>query len=294
MGSTTSSLLRASLSHEQLVSWGWRIPFLAGVLVSACGFYLKGHGSDHTGQGYQQTSVSGREENADDDELLLHPTTLKNPLIEAFSRHNLRPLLAACMAPMLWASGFYLWFVWMAIYMAKLISNPVPGAFPLNAAALFFSVCLLFPIAGALSDKFGRLRIMSLGAVGMGILSPLLIRLIAIGNPVFAFLSQCTMGVFLSLYGAPMCAWLVEAFEPQARLTSVAIGYNVAQAIAGGSTPFLATYFVDNIGVRSPGWILTFLALTGLTGLHCVAPALLGPSNFGAVPFVNVDSSRGD
>jgi hypothetical protein len=81
------------------------------------------------------------------------------------------------------------------------------------------------------------------------------------------------LGVSLSLYGAPMCAWLVEAFEPGARLTSVAIGYNFAQAIAGGSTPFIATTLVDIVGPGSPGWILTFLSVTSLIGLRCVAPS---------------------
>jgi hypothetical protein len=55
--------------------------------------------------------------------------------------------------------------------------------------------------------------------------------------------------------GAPMCAWLVESFDPAARLTSVAIGYNLAQASVGGITPALATYMVDAAGPNSPGWI---------------------------------------
>jgi hypothetical protein len=70
-----------------------------------------------------------------------------------------------------------------------------------------------------------------------------------------------------------MCAWLVESFEPDARLTSVSIGYNIAQAITGGSKPaFLATLLVDSVGPVAPGVILTTLALVALTGLLCVAP----------------------
>jgi MHS family proline/betaine transporter-like MFS transporter len=69
-----------------------------------------------------------------------------------------------------------------------------------------------------------------------------------------------------------MCAWLVESFDPAARLTSVAIGYNLAQASVGGITPALATYMVDAAGPNSPGWILTFLALISLSGLWLVAP----------------------
>ena len=69
-----------------------------------------------------------------------------------------------------------------------------------------------------------------------------------------------------------MCAWLVEAFEPNARLTSVAIGYNVAQATAGGVAPLVATVLTDDVSRQAPGYILTFLAVIALTGLYVVAP----------------------
>ena len=92
------------------------------------------------------------------------------------------------------------------------------------------------------------------------------------GNALYALVAQCMLGVFLSFWGAPMCAWLVEAFEPAARLTSVAIGYNVAQATAGGLAPMVATVLTDDVSRQAPGYILTFLAVIALTGLHIVAP----------------------
>jgi MFS transporter, MHS family, proline/betaine transporter len=279
IGGITSFVLRGTLTHEQLVAWGWRIPFLAGISISYAAYYLKAHGSDDTKHGLHSTGRSDDvmteyQAGDDPDDVVVHSAVpVTNPLREAFSRGNLRSLLAATLVPMLFASGFYFSFVWMAIYMSKLIEHPVPGAHALNAAALFLSVCLVFPVAGALSDRFGRVRVMTIGALGMGIFTPLLLQCIRQGEPGLAFIAQCTMGVLLSTYSAPMCAWLVEAFEPGARLTSVAIGYNFAQAIAGGSTPFVATYMVDNVGSSSPGWILTFVSMASLIGLRCVAPA---------------------
>ena len=68
-----------------------------------------------------------------------------------------------------------------------------------------------------------------------------------------------------------MMAWLVEGFPPAARLTSVGIGYNIAQATAGGFAPALATMLVDKYGEHAPGFVLTGLAVLSLTGL-LVAP----------------------
>lgn len=283
LGGLVATVLRDSLAQEQLESWGWRLPFISGIVVSFSGFYLRSHG-DHEHAPTSHVPVdtdpeaedhSGEDRFANNDtharDLASSPPPV-NPLRLAFAKGNRRALLASTMVPMLWAAGFYLSFVWMAIFMEDLIPVAVPNALAVNSTALFLSVCLFFPVAGALSDRFGRRRIMTIGGVGMGVLAPLLVMLIGRGHPLLALLSQLTIGVAVSFWGAPMCAWLVESFDPAARLTSVAIGYNLAQASVGGITPALATYMVDAAGPNSPGWILTFLALISLTGLWFVAP----------------------
>lgn len=115
--------------------------------------------------------------------------------------------------------------------MSDLIDPPIPNSFLINSASLFLSVCLIFPLAGILSDRLGRKRVMGAGGFFLGVLSPLMIMLISSGSVASAFMAQFIMGVCLCLWGAPMMAWLAESFEPAARLTSVSIGYNIAQAL---------------------------------------------------------------
>jgi hypothetical protein len=73
---------------------------------------------------------------------------------------------------------------------------------------------------------------MTTGGILFGLVGPILVMLVGnLGsNSMIAFESQSLLGLSLASWGAPMCAWLVESFEPEARLTSVSIGYNVAQA----------------------------------------------------------------
>jgi MHS family proline/betaine transporter-like MFS transporter len=177
---------------------------------------------------------------------------------------------------MVWSGGFYLSFVWMAVYMADLIRPPVTAAFGVNCLSLLL-ICLWFPLAGLLSDWFGRKRIMTIGGIAFGGLGPIMIWIIGHrgggpNNMWIAFSCQNVLGISLALWGAPMCAWLVEAFEPKARLTSVSIGYNVAQALAGGMSPFVATLLVDEVGIGAPGFLLLAMAILSLTGLWYVAP----------------------
>jgi MHS family proline/betaine transporter-like MFS transporter len=253
LGGLVAFSIRASLSDEALRRWGWRVPFLCGILVSFTGLYLKYHCPEvHALHG----------SHAQDPQ--------PNPIKAAFSKENRRSLLSASLVPMLWSGGFYITFVWLSIFMSDLIVPPVPGAFAVNSASLF-CICLVFPLGGILSDWFGRKKVMLLGGIGMGVFSPLCIIVIGWGNPFASFFAQTTMGSCLTLWGAPMMAWLVEGFPPAARLTSVGIGYNIAQATSGGFAPAVATMLVDKYGKHAPGFILTGLAVLSSTGL-LVAP----------------------
>lgn len=180
---------------------------------------------------------------------------------------------------MAWSGGFYISFVWMSIYMTDLIENPVPNAFAVNALSLLCSVVIVFPFAGILSDRFGRSIIMKTGGILMVLFAPLLVYIIGqhgAENPFLAaFVPQTLLGLILTLWGAPMCAWLAESFRPELRLTAVSIGYNCAQAIVGGSCPAVATLMVDTYGSKSPGFLLSVITSFSLIGLW-IAPAQSG------------------
>ena len=278
LGNLVATVLEASLTPDQLKAWGWRLPFWSGIVVSISGFYLKSSSDGHHHYNHNQTPQQRRHDAEEDENGQIVDTTPPdrtsrvNPIRLAFSRGNRRSLLAAAMVPCLWSAGFYLSFVWMATYMKELLDPPVPHSFTINAMSLLLSVCLFFPVGGKVSDYFGRRPVMTLGALGLGVAGPVLFWFIRQGNPVPALVAQCMLGVFLSFWGAPMCAWLVESFEPAARLTSVAIGYNVAQALAGGLAPLVATVLADDVSRQAPGYILTVLAAIALSGLWIVAP----------------------
>jgi MHS family proline/betaine transporter-like MFS transporter len=185
LGGLMSFSMRRLLTEEQLFSWGWRVPFLSGILVSFCGIYLRYSCEEESIQHHSEAS------------------SRNNPILAAFGKGNRRGLLCASLVPMLWSAGFYLSFVWMATFMDSLIDDAVPNAFGVNSASLFLSVCLLFPLAGILSDKIGRRKVMFMGGIAMGLLSPLMVIVISQGNAAKAFFCQTIMGISLSLWGAP-------------------------------------------------------------------------------------------
>lgn len=182
LGGLVAYLLRMKLTDDQIYRWGWRIPFLSGIMISFCGIYLKYFCSENEGlPGHEpipshnceddvpKTQKSEMDHEIDDIVIVERDmpdddsdTSIDerpkiqvpvNPLRLAFSAENRRSLMASSMIPLLWAGGFYLSFVWMAIYMKDLIAPPVTDAFLVNSVSSLI-LCIWFPFAGLASDIF--------------------------------------------------------------------------------------------------------------------------------------------
>lgn len=262
LGNFVGATLRSVLSEEALMNWGWRIPFLSGILIAFVAVYLKFHGEEHhPNEGHYDTDGEPQD-GAEDVEV--RP---KHPLREAVRKENLPALVSATLTPMLWGAGFYVSFVWMAIFMDDLISPPIPNAFWINAMAMLFGVTLPLPLLGLLSDYVGRVRIMAVGAIGLGALGPFMVLIISKGQPVPAFFAQWAIGLLLCAFGGPISAWLVEKFPRQVRLTSASLGYDLAHCTASAFSPLIATALAQNVGIASPGILYPLFATLSLIGL---------------------------
>jgi len=256
LGNFVGALLRTVLTDEELVAWGWRIPFLSGIFIAFVAIYLRLHGEEHNPN---ESSVG--------DEFGLEGNEQKHHWEEVFKRENLPSLASATLTPMLWGGGFYMTFVWMAIFMEVLIDNPYEHGFWINATALLFGIILPLPLAGWLSDRFGRVRTMISGAVGLAAFGPVMLLVISAGRAGRAFFAQWFLGLLLALFGGPMNAWLVEKFPPNVRLTSAALGYDLAHCTASAFSPLLATILEEQVGALAVGLMYPCFAVLALCGL---------------------------
>lgn len=155
----------------------------------------------------------------------------------------------------------------MAIFMEVLIDPPIEHGLWVNGMALLFGIILPLPLTGMLSDRIGRHKTMGMGVAGLAVLGPIMIRVIASGNAIHAFLAQLVLGLFLSLFGGPMNAWLVEKFPPKIRLTSAALGYDLAHCTASAFSPLIATILVQDYGENAVGLLYPFFAVLAVVGM---------------------------
>lgn len=110
IGSAVASIVRGTLTEEQLVLWGWRIPFLFGIVGGIPALYLKLR--------VKQATNSSNES--------------RDPLRKVLNESNRRALFAAALIPTTNATVSYLLFTWLVIFMDAIIEPPIPNAFPIN------------------------------------------------------------------------------------------------------------------------------------------------------------------
>jgi MHS family proline/betaine transporter-like MFS transporter len=242
LGNICGATMRSVLTEQQLLTWGWRIPFFSGILIAFVSCYLNKYGTDvsdinivinvvpQQGQVQDGQQQATQTQQATEDSRV--HTKPHNPIKVAFRRENRLALLSTSITPMLWASGFYVSFVWIAIYMEELMDPPIQNAFWINSMSLLLGMTFVLPIAGHISDRIGsRVGMMTVSGLLLTGLGPVCLIVISKGNPITAFLSQLLLGLLLSFYGGPLCAWLVENFSPEVRMTSASIGYDIRYVV---------------------------------------------------------------
>jgi MHS family proline/betaine transporter-like MFS transporter len=255
MANLVGALLRSLLTDEQLVQWGWRVAFFTGILVAPAALVLQLYGAEHNPN---EGEFDNEEEEADVVGIVSSISSSlhrKRPITEALQRENRAALLSSFLTPMLGGAGYYVTFVWMAVFMQTLLDPPVAGAFWVNLIAYVCGFLGTSVAAGTLSDKYGRHKMMATGAICVGSIGPVMVWIISWGVPWKACLAQWAIGVLLSLFTGPLWAWLPENFSPKVRLTSAAIGYNLGMCISAGFSPALATALVHGYGPVSAGVI---------------------------------------
>lgn len=247
LGSGVGALFTADLSSDALHAWGWRLPFLVGILVGGIGLYLR----------------SGLAESPDFQALRTTADMASSPVQEAFAHHRTEIVTAVGLN---WLNGaaFYTIFVYLTTYLASILKFPLSSALLINTISMAF-LGLLMPIMGALSDKVGRKSMLLAGSLGLAVLSYPLFRLLTHDTFEFILAGQLVFAFLIAMYFSPLPATIVDLFPPRTRCTGLSISYNFALAIFGGTAPLVATYLIKETGsILSPSLYLIVSAVVSM------------------------------
>ncbi|MFM0735771.1 MFS transporter [Paraburkholderia xenovorans] len=257
------SLLTAWMPPAELNSWGWRIPFVFGLLVGPIGYYIRSH-LDETPE-----FLAMREER-EAAAKLAGTRDVKEPGA-SFSNQWVNLLLAVGIVAQS-TVGVYVLQLYMPLYAVKQLHMAAAASFGvvvLNGGLQF----LLSPVMGALSDRIGRIRIMLTTSILMGaLIYPMFAWLQSHPTIGWLLLLQAVAGIFKAAYSGPMPALMSEIFPAQVRSTGLSIGYSIGVTIFGGFAPTIVETFIHLTGDKlAPSYYVLIAAV--LSGLSLVVVA---------------------
>ncbi len=246
LGSATSSLFTWVLSGENLLLWGWRLPFIFGLLATIAGLYIK--------KRIPETPVFQK---AKEDE---HQSK-KIPIFDIFKYYK-KQVCLSILAILPDVVGIYMMFFFMTTYLIEIIGWQAEIALTMNTVNLAVMV-ILIPFFGYLSDRMGGIKIMKAVSISFVLFSiPCFILLSKSTGGILASLAQTVFSITIGAYYGAMPATIVNKFPSKIRYSASAFSFNVAAAIFGGTTPWVCTFLIKNTGVFiSPAY---YLVLTGI------------------------------
>ncbi|MBW8090852.1 MFS transporter [Streptomyces hygroscopicus] len=222
VASGVAALLVSNLAPAAMDSWGWRVPFVLGALLSLVGFWVR-RGAHETRSEEQAKAP-------------------RPGLFEALRRHP-RASLLICGITAGGTLAYYTWTSYLPTYAE--LNAGVEKSDALLAGTLsltFFAV--LQPLAGIVSDRLGRKPLLLTFGVGFALLSVPLLRVLD-DSFVTLLLVQCAGMILLSGFTAISAAVNAETFPARVRAAGIGFPYSLTVALFGGTAPYIGTLLKD-------------------------------------------------
>ena len=239
-------ILATNLTLEQMDTWGWRVPFVFGLLIGPVAYYIRQH-IDETAE-FKGAAIS--------------PAPLREVLAVSKER-----LLISFGVVVLSNATMYM-VLFMPTYAARQLGLSASSGF-IGGLLTGVVQVLLVPIVGSLSDRYGRLPIgfASAGAL-LVLIYPMFVWLATSPSLQTLVIVQIIIGILLSGYTGGLPALMSELFPTRLRTTGLSVSYAFAAAIFGGFAPFISAWLIQATGIKeAPSFYVMFAAIVSLTAL---------------------------
>lgn len=239
------------LSSDQLTSWGWRVPFVIGLLLGPVGYYVR----RHVDEPLDQTTALSQ--------------SFKERLKDLFCT-NLGALLGAMGICSVGLSTYYLIFNYLPTYAVRELGLPIDAPF----------LCTI--IAGIIIMAFAPVfgRVVDLRASARAIFAVSLLFIAVAVIPLFRWVvaepSLARLLVIVLMLGIPLAAMNTlivilssQIFPQRNRAAGLGTSWNLSSVIFGGFAPFLASYTINATGDKvAPAYYVIGTAAIALVSLY--------------------------
>jgi MFS family permease len=231
----------SSMSDEAFMDWGWRLPFIASIVLIGISMYIQLKIEDT--EAFRSLSDA---QSADD-----KPATAveRSPVVEAIRKYPKRIMLAAG-AFLSVQVTFYILIAFVIAYGMNSPSVQLPRDTMLTAVLVAAAIMVptQFYFSG-LSDRIGRKNVYRWGAILTGIWGFILFPLIDTGDPMMIGFA-ITMGLlFLGMQYGPQAAYFTELFSTEVRYSGASLGYQIGAILGGALAPTIAVLLWNEFGI---------------------------------------------
>ncbi|MFF0158066.1 glycine betaine/L-proline transporter ProP [Streptomyces sp. NPDC005263] len=247
-GAGLVTLLTALLSTDDLLSWGWRVPFLIAGPMGIVGLYLRLRLEETPAFAAEVEKAESRRP--------------KVPLREMIVG-QWRALLLCVGLVLVFNVTDYMLLSYMPSYLtSELRYDETHGLLVVLVVMALMMVAQ--PFAGALTDRVGRRPVIAAGCVGFLLLSVPALLLIRQGSLTAVALGMGALGLLLVCFTAAMPSALPALFPTRVRYGSLSIGFNVSVSLFGGTTPLVVTALIGATGnMMMPAYYMMAAAVVG-------------------------------
>ena len=246
-GAGAGLLVTTLLSPEDLDAWGWRIPFVIGLLIGPVALYIRRH--------MEETEEFTRARAAPGPSL---------PLMTLLHQ-NLRAVLTTFGLIICGTITYYVILIYIPTFAQQQLGIELADAFKVQVVAL---LCLsaMVPVFGAVSDRVGRRPVLMTGCVVLFIaLYPMFARTHAAPGLGNLLLMQVVLASSLSIFYGAVSTAVAEQFDARVRSSGLSLAYNLAVMIFGGFAPFFVTWLINATGdPLAPAYYVMFGCAAGL------------------------------
>jgi MFS transporter, MHS family, proline/betaine transporter len=249
LASAFGVVLTTTLAPADLQSWGWRIPFIFGLLIGPVGFYIRSH----------------VEETPEFEQLETSAAPVRDVVVGQWSQ-----VLLAIGAVVLSTSSNYV-ILYMPTFAIKQLGLPQSSGF---IATLIGAAILTIgaPMIGHWSDKVGRIRVMVAATLLFMISAyPVFLMLTAQQSLAALVAVVAWMSLLKTGYSGALPALLAEIFPTRTRVTGMALSYNIGVPLFGGFAPLTVQWLIGVTGSKlAPSYYLIGAGLLSLIALFTI------------------------
>ncbi|WP_030622891.1 MFS transporter [Streptomyces sclerotialus] len=251
----------AAVGDEAFAAWGWRLPFFVGVLVLLLAWYIHTRVEETPEFRDAERKLAAAEKQADD---------RRSPL-RSILRHHLGTVLLAGGSFAVNTATFYILITGVLDYATRELHLQRTSVLTVTLLVSLTQLALI-PASAALSDRVGRLRIYTLGAVGLLVWAIPMFLLIDTASLVWLAVGTFITSCFLSVMYGPQAALFAELFSAEMRYTGASLGYQISAVLGGGLAPFLMVLLLEASGtsLAVSGYIM-LLSVVALASIAVLA-----------------------